>query len=91
MKHEEAQEKVCADWQYIRHHSGSLILSGLSDMFYPRRHKKHADIGEEHKENFWQNVKDNLPFYLAVAREGLALVWQIGRPFYLRWIVSHRK
>lgn len=86
---EEEQIHLVSDWGYIREHSGSLILSGVSKIFYPHRHKKAEDTGE--KESFWHNIQDNLPFYLSIARESLSILWYIGRPFYFKWAASHRK
>lgn len=89
MLHREEQTRITSDWNYIREHSGSLLVSGISYVFFPRRHKN-TDTPNEGK-NFWHNVQDNLPFYLAIARESLSIMWYLSRPFCLRWLLRKKK
>lgn len=87
-QHREEQARIASDWNYIREHSGSLIISGISYAFYPRR-RKTADTREE-KETFWHNIQDNLPFYLAIARESLSIMWYLSRPLCIRWLLRKK-
>lgn len=89
IKYEEERTHLISDWEFIQDHAGSLILSGISRLFYPHYHKRTDEEGR--KESVWQNIQDNLPFYLAIAREGLSILWYISRPFYIKWNLSRKK
>ena len=84
------EKQVREQWQQIRHHSGHLILSGISNIFFPHRKTK-AEKLEAEKPHFWKHVTDNLPYYLAIVREGLSVTWYLARPFYLRWLMKRKK
>lgn len=73
----EEQLRIGADWDYLREHPGSLFVSGISYFFYPRRHKTAGEPTT--KESLWQNILDNLPFYLAIVRESLSVIRYISR------------
>lgn len=87
----EQQQQVSEQWRALRENSGRLILSGVSDMFFPHRKKHHHPKNKEEKSHFWQEVTDNLPFYLTIVHEGLSVSWYLIRPFYLRWLMHHKK
>ncbi|WP_251622908.1 hypothetical protein [Odoribacter lunatus] len=88
-KYKETRTLLSSDWEDIQEHSGSLLLSAINTLFFPRRYRRKQN--PEEKNNTWQNIQDNLPFYLSIARESLSILWYIGRPFYLRWCMSGRK
>lgn len=88
-KHEEEHTQLTSEWNYLREHSGSLLISGISYLFYPRRHKTTSE--STGKESLWQNIQDNLPFYLAIVREGLSIAWYVSRPFCFRWYRTRKR
>ncbi|MCM1031402.1 MAG: hypothetical protein NC410_08210 [Oscillibacter sp.] len=88
-KHQEEQKEFTSEWNYLREHSGRLLISGISYLFYPRRHK--TTTKARGKERVWQNLQDNLPFYLAIVRESLSILWYVSRPFCFRWYRSQKK
>lgn len=87
--HRLERTQLLSEWDYLREHSGNLLLSGISYLFYPRRHKSSATSTT--KENLWRNIRDNLPFYLAIVRESLSVLWYISRPFRFLRYRSRRK
>lgn len=89
-KYKQEQTRITEDWEYIRSNKGYLIFSGLRDLVFPHRHKKQPSH-DHHKESFWQNVENNLPFYLATLRQGLSVMWYVLRPFYIKWVMTHRR
>ncbi len=88
-QHWEEEIQLNTEWNYLREHTGSLLISGISYLFYPRRHKN-SDPSTG-KRNLWQNIQDNLPFYMAIMRESLSILWFVSRPFCLRRYKSRKK
>ena len=84
------ETQIREQWQAIRQNSGRLIFSGITDILFPHR-KVQAEKLNEEKPHFWQHITDNLPYYLAIVREGLSLTWYIARPFYLKWLMKRKK
>lgn len=90
-RYEEEQELAKEEWKNIRSHSGSLLFSGIKEFIFPH-HKRHAPRGNaSHHSKLWQEITDNLPFYLATVNESIAIIWHMTRPLYLRWLINRRK
>lgn len=84
------QQTILDNWAYLKENSGKMIFSGITDLLFPQRKIK-PNKKKEKKSGFWEKITNNLPYYLAVAREGLSVAWYLTRPIYLKWLMSRRK
>lgn len=87
----EEEQELDEDWQLVRDNAGRLILTGLSRLFFPRRKNTSSASSQENRAGFWQNITDNLPYYLNMTREGLSIAWLFIKPLYKRWQTHHNK
>lgn len=87
----EEEQELDEGWQLVRDNAGRLILTGLSRLFFPRRKNTSSASSQENRAGFWQNITDNLPYYLNMTREGLSIAWLFIKPLYKRWQTHHNK
>ena len=67
---QETEEKISADWQYIRSHAGRLMWSEISAVLMPhRRNNGEKQGGPGFAGNPWINM-----------------AWQLGKPILYRWM-----
>ncbi|MDL2252403.1 hypothetical protein LJC12_06120 [Odoribacter sp. OttesenSCG-928-J03] len=83
----EEERKLNESWHEVKENSGSLLLSGITYMFFPRTYKKQVSKDQ----GIIGSLVNNLPYYLSVARESLTIGWTIMRPFYLKWLNRKQK
>lgn len=68
------EEKLSGDWEYIRDHSGSLLLSGITTLMFPG-HKSATPGGE-------QSGQDSL------FKGMLPVIWGMVKPILLSWLME---
>lgn len=81
------EQKLNEDFQYIQENAGSLLMSGISALLFPKTKAKST-----HTENSQPAVQAKTPSmalglsdYLSVVQGLLPLAWDVARPLLISW------
>ena len=79
------EKKLQDDFEYIRHNSSSIVLSGLSSLLFPSRHPQ--------KKSETQAVAQvqAKPVWLSVANAMMPVLWEAVRPLLYSWGIKKAK
>ncbi|WP_233202072.1 MULTISPECIES: hypothetical protein [Parabacteroides] len=90
----EHEQKLNEDFSYIQENAGSLLLSGVSSLLFPKT-RSAAKSGEN---TTTQNDNGDLPAvplgfsdYLSITKSMLPLAWDIAQPFIMTWGIKKAK
>jgi hypothetical protein len=84
------EQKINADFIYIRNHAGGLLLSGISSLIFPSKdtHVKSADklsASTYKNSDKSKNNRFSIFDYPAITKSILPLVWDILQPMAITW------
>ena len=81
------EQQLNADFSYIQENAGSLLLSGVSALLFPKTKSKTNET--EHKQPTQvpevPSVSLNFADYLSVAQGLLPVAWDVARPLLTAW------
>lgn len=73
----EQEEKLNGHWEYIRDHSGSLLLSGIVTLFFPSHRSETSRTSTDNSEASGSALKSMLP-----------IIWSMVKPIVISWLLA---
>lgn len=85
-------EKLNDDFAYIQQNSGSLLLSGLSSLLFPKTKGQSDSASKSTAESSLnQTVSLELSDYLSMAKGMMPVLWDIARPILITWGIARAR
>lgn len=87
-RYKELEYQMEEDFQYLQHHGGSMLLSSLTSMIFPKskekeNHTEHTESSE--KSSIFSLGNLNFSNYLSIGKSLLPVAFSIAQPFLLSW------
>mgnify|MGYP006909244547 CR=1 FL=1 len=75
------------DFSYIQENAGSLLLSGLSSLLFPKTNDKNTAPVTAGQPSIALGISD----YLSIAKGMIPIAWDLAQPFIMTWGIKKAK
>lgn len=88
------EEKLSAQFGYFQNNAGSILVSGLSSLLFPKSKSSPAQANsdlQQKESEANQSIALGLSDYLSIAKSMMPALWDIARPILISWGIARAR